>query len=456
MKNFLYIFFLAFLITGCAKELEIEPQNTISSEEALLDEDAVAVALIGAYNGLQDGDAFGTNYNLVSELLAADGDNEVSFSGTFNSFIDLFSKQQTKFNGEASGLWTDHYYTINIANNVLNALNVVSDANKDAFEGEAKLIRALSYFELIRFFAHTYEAGQTNSQLGVPLMLKPTTDFAGVEKPSRATVEEIYTQIIQDLTDAEAKLSTTSSANAGNLHFTKDVATAVLAKVYLQQGNYTGARDKANTVITNGAYSLVSSVVSAFNNTAASSEDIFAVRQNEQDGALGGDNVNFYASNGGVGRGDMDIQAGHLALYESTDERRTSLFYDGTGRKAGRTRSGKWKTLNTWIPVIRLSEMYLIRAEGNARLGTSVGATALADINTLRTRAKASAKTSVTIDDVLMERRLELAWEGARIHDIKRTKANVGSRAYNDNLLILPIPNRDVLVNSNLAQNDGY
>ena len=454
MKKIIYTLSLLLILASCSSELDIDPQNTIDASTALTNEAGVEAALIGAYNDLQDSDVFGTNYNMISELLAADGATEVEFSGTFTGFADLYDKQHTKFNGEASATWVDAYQAINTANNVIASLGVVSDDNKDAFDGQAKLIRALCYFELVRFFAKPYEAGQANSQAGIPILLNPTTDASGVERPTRSTVAEVYARIIQDLQEAQTKLSATTAASAVGLSFTRDVATALLAKVYLQQGNYAGARDQANTVITNGNYSLVSDIALAFNNSAASSEDIFALRQTDQDNVQ--DNVTFYASTPGVGRGDMDIQAGHLNLYEATDDRRTKLFYDGTGRKAGITRSGKWRTQFGWIPVIRLAEMYLIRAESNLRLGSTTGATPLADINTIRMRSNASARTAVSLADILMERRLELAWEGARIHDIHRTQANVGTRAYNDNFLILPIPNREILVNSNLTQNDGF
>ena len=454
MKKLIYTLSLLWILASCTNELDIDPQNTIDAGTALTTEAGVQTALIGAYNDLQDSDVFGANYNMISELLAADAATEVEFSGTFASLADLYDKQHTKFNAEAAATWIDSYQAINTANNVIAALGVVSDDNRDSFDGQAKLIRALCYFELVRFFAKPYEAGQANSQAGVPLILAPTTDASAIAKPSRATVAEVYARIIQDLQEAETKLPATTAASARGLNFTRDVATAVLAKVYLQQGNFAGARDLANTVITNGNYSLVSDIALAFNNSAASSEDIFALRQTDQDNVQ--DNVAFYASTPGVGRGDMDIQTGHLGLYEATDDRLTKLFYTGTGTKAGRTRSGKWRTQFSWIPVIRLSEMYLIRAETNQRLGSSTGATPLADINAIRTRSNASVKTAVTLADILMERRLELAWEGSRLHDIHRTQSNVGTRPYNDNFLILPIPNREVLVNSNLTQNDGF
>jgi hypothetical protein len=102
--------------------------------------------------------------------------------------------------------------------------------------------------------------------------------------------------------------------------------------------------------------------------------------------------------------------------------------------------------------------MYLIRAECNSRLSTIVGATPLTDYNRIRTRAGLTAATTVTLNDILYERRLELAFEGFRIHDQRRLKENVASYPYNDPRLLFPIPSRELDANPNLKgqQNPGY
>jgi hypothetical protein len=101
--------------------------------------------------------------------------------------------------------------------------------------------------------------------------------------------------------------------------------------------------------------------------------------------------------------------------------------------------------------------MILIRAEANFRLGSATGATPLDDINSLRTRAKATNFTSVTLAQILNERVLELAMEGFAIHDIKRTKATIGGTyAWNSDLLVFPIPLRETDNNKLITQNPGY
>jgi predicted protein tyrosine phosphatase len=100
--------------------------------------------------------------------------------------------------------------------------------------------------------------------------------------------------------------------------------------------------------------------------------------------------------------------------------------------------------------------MYLIRAESNFRLGTVIGANPLDDINEIRDRAKAPTLISLALEDILLERRKELAFEGFLLHDIKRTQGTVGSLNWNDSKLVFPIPLREMQVNSKLVQNPGY
>lgn len=124
------------------------------------------------------------------------------------------------------------------------------------------------------------------------------------------------------------------------------------------------------------------------------------------------------------------------------------LFYDGNGA----TRCGKWRDQYKNIPVIRLAEMYLIRAEARIRQGGNGDD----DYNAVHTRAGLPAKTGVTLDDVLHERRVELAFEGLRLYDVRRLQGSVDGLSWDDADLVFPIPGREVEVNKNLVQNEGY
>ena len=147
----------------------------------------------------------------------------------------------------------------------------------------------------------------------------------------------------------------------------------------------------------------------------------------------------------------------HLDLYEAGDDRALLFYIDDA---TDDTRVGKWANRFGNVKVIRLAEMYLTRAECNQRLGTTVGATPLEDVDLIRDRANLSTIGVVTLDAILNERRLELAHEGQRIHDIKRLQGSIVegivTYPYNSNKLVFPIPQRERDVNSKLTQNAGY
>lgn len=136
------------------------------------------------------------------------------------------------------------------------------------------------------------------------------------------------------------------------------------------------------------------------------------------------------------------------------DERRNFNYINSVN---GRRLSSKYTNQFGDVPLIRLAEMYLIRAEANLQAATTVGDTPLNDINRLRTRAKATLFTTVTLANILRERELELGMEGFRIHDIKRTKGSISSSyAWDSDLLVFPIPLRETNVNTLITQNPEY
>jgi hypothetical protein len=277
-------------------------------------------------------------------------------------------------------------------------------------------------------------------------MLTPNS----VELVSRSTVAQVYTQIVADLTAAENKLE--EGPNPG--YATKEAAAGFLSRVYLQMADYANARDAANRVIASGNYALTATIAGAFNG-GSTSEDLFAIPVSSVDGI---NNMNtFYASATNGGRGDIEVLPAHIALYSGGDAR-AAMFYIDSG--TGDTRVSKWINRYGSVKVIRLAEMYLTRAEGNQRLGTAVGATPLADVDLVRARSGLATAVTATLSVILNERRLELAHEGQRLHDIKRLQGNVTQGIdvypYNDTHLVFPIPQREINVNKNLVQNDGY
>lgn len=443
------LFILATFIS-CGKDLGINPQASIDASVALKTSSNVKDALYGAYYQIQQTGVFGSDYDMYSELLAAT--NEVMFSGTFQDYADVYYKRQVANNAFTGEMWQTGYKAIDICNNVLASIKVVDAVDQKEIKAEAEFIRGVVYFELVRFYGLPWDPG-TNGKAnsGVPIVLSPTLSITSGSNVSRATVTQVYQQIISDLKFAEANLPTSNQDGRA----TKYAATAFLAKVYLQQGDFKDALTESNAVIQSGQYSLVANYADEFNNNSNTPEDIFDIQENSQSNPTY-DNWSFYASLPGIGRGDMDIDSlHHLTLYSPGDAR-LALFYVGTGLKPGKWRCGKWKVRYTNKPIIRLAEMYLTRAECNFRLGSSVGDTPLNDINRIRERANLPDLITLTLADILKERKLELAWEGQRLNDIKRLHENVGSLPWNSPKLVLPIPQRELDVNPNLKQNPGY
>jgi starch-binding outer membrane protein, SusD/RagB family len=433
------------IFAGCQKYLDLEPSQNISDKIALTSDDNVKHVLIGAYSEFAYPGIYGGNILRNSELLGGNG--EIQWVGTYIDPRQIFNKTMIATNSEADAQWEDSYLVINTANNILSALAVVNDADRDRVEGEALFLRGLMYFDLVRFFAQQYQFGVANTQMGVPLVLTPTQGITASSFVTRNTVDEVYAQVIADLTLAASKLPSDNDVYASS-----GAANALLARVYLQKGDYANARDAANTVISSGAYTLMPAYADVFNNDNNTTEDIFATQITPQD-RFSAMTEYFSVPEFGGRDGDIDILPEHLALY-SADDQRLALFFLGNGAM----RCGKWNNEFGVVNLIRLAEMYLIRAECNIRLSTAVGDTPLADYNVIHTRAGLAPAVSITLDDILYERRLELAFEGFKIHDVRRLHENVASFAYDDPKLVFPIPDRDIEANPNLKpqQNPGY
>jgi hypothetical protein len=459
MKTYKILFlftYLALLQTRCADELDINPQNNVTEDVALENEEAVQSLLVGAYDLLGDDDLYGGWIQMTSDLLGTN--NDINWLGTFTDPGQIWDKTITSANAQVEVTWTEAYETINVANTILDNLDVVTDEDERArIEGEAKFIRGLLYFELVRLFAKDWADGNPTANPGVPLKLEPTNLVYNPNDNfvARSSVAQVYTQVLLDLTTAESLLP-----EENGFYATTWAAKAVLARVYLQQRDYDNARVKANDVIESEYFALLDRVDRIYNQAFNSNEDILSIQITNQDGenAL----QTFYASRSFNGRRDIRVRTNYIELFEESDDRLNLLIYeDGT---SGRMLTGKYTDQFSNISIIRLAEMYLIRAEGNLLAGgAQVGPnTPGEDLQIIRSRAHASdAPANPTIEDIMLERKLELGFEGHFVHDIRRSEATIeqnGSYAWNDDLLVLPIPQREVDANPALQgqQNPGY
>ena len=477
MRNKLFtislVAMLMLSITACEKRLDIVPFQSLPPEQALKTESDLNGMLIGAYDALQSTSSYGGDIQLMADLYANRA--YLRFRGSFAGLLEIASVTTTsnlilKDNAWAASLWSNAYRTINSCNLVLTNLNLVtsSTSKKDRIEAEALFIRGSLYFELARLFGKTWGDGDNATNLAVPLILTPTPfQVSGLKDdnyPARASVAAVYGRAITDLQKAATLLPTT------NLHYaTRSAAWAQLSRIALMQGDYATARDMAN----NGILDFEGRGISLTPNFrdlyytfinfggVAPREYVFHMRVTTQDGTNG---LNTYYGQtvgsipGTAGRGDLDVQTAWVNRHGATDVRRS--FFVVTNRRLTQKHLDRFGH----VPVIRLAELYLTRAEANFRLGTTVGATPAADIKRIRDRVALPEipAASLTLANILLERDLELAFEGHYLHDRKRLRESVpGSNftngpAWNSPRLVLPIPQREMDVNKNLVQNEGY
>ena len=222
----------------------------------------------------------------------------------------------------------------------------------------------------------------------MPLVLTPTSSVTDADYSGRNTVAEVYTQAIDDLTKAEAVARDANRYAQWRRAWyreplPKEPQPATLARIYLQQQNFAAARDAANRVITSGTFSLLPNFADVFNDATKGPEIIFKIIVTDQDGA--NDLNTFYASALNQGRGDVRVQTKFRQIYAAADDARHILQH-----RWQNTFTSKFNDRYGDVPVVRLAEMYLVRAEANLRLGTSIGATPLADVNLIRSRANNS------------------------------------------------------------------
>ncbi len=438
-----YLFAMAFLFVGCTID-DLNDENNLSLELLLTDADNVEDLLVGSYIFAGSGGSYGGQTYIASELVGST--NELIWNGTFNDGQQYIDKSMLPGNGMVSTLMTDNYDVINQVNTVLFGLDLFEDLERrNRIEGEAKFLRGLEHFELVRFYAKQYQSVGSNDQIGISILL--TTTLNEIAENPRSSVAEVYNQVLNDLNDAVDLLP-----NSNGVFADKYTVKALLARVYLQQRNYTDARDAANEVIQNSGHSLTPTFEAAFNNDNNSSEDVFSMQVTTQAGSNSMNTFWATQANGGrPGNPDIAISDVFIGSYDAADDR-GQFFYTGNGGNA----STKWIERNANVPLLRLAEMYLIRAECNQRLGSSVGDNPLNDINRLRSRANAPELNSVNLEDVLQERRLELAFEGHLLHDIKRLGLTAGGLPADSNRLVLPIPEDELNTNPNSTQNPGY
>ncbi|WP_226391068.1 RagB/SusD family nutrient uptake outer membrane protein [Penaeicola halotolerans] len=436
---------VALIASSCSDDLlSLEPVASLSSNAVFVNQQGANAAVLGMYGGLAGGNNLGFRMNVVGDIAS----NDVSHTGSFNTWRDLDLKNWDAVNGEIGAIWSSSYNSINRANNIIAQVDGIDmdQSLKDQYRGEALFVRALNHFNLANYFGD------------VPIITTPTAapidDSYFVSRDPRASV---YERVLQDLTEAASLLPVSYSTNNNTRHrATRGAAQALLARLYLYTGDYENAEIAATEVISNSTYALV-----PFENQVASkgtSEAIFELffDANNQNP------VTFWYGRDNGGRFEFGATEDLWNSFEAGDLRRQSSIREEAPGVFVNFKYRDNTTGTDGVHILRLAEMYLIRAEARVRTGDFLGATS--DIQVIRRRAFGDQTLVVTIpanvedaiDFILEERRREFAFEGHRWHDLVRTGRAVDEFEIQAFRTLMPIPLNARDVNPNLTQNDGY
>lgn len=450
MKNLLYIFLLTFIAFSC-DVFDVAPEASISDDIAITNVGGLRAAVNGLYDRLQ------TGYYSGRSFLAGDLSTDLAQSvGTWDPYREMDTYKVSPDNVENRDLFTAIYQVVNQANNIIEAAPNVpdaTDADKNKALGEAYFARGIAFFDATMLWGGIPGVYGT---LGISLPLEPSRK--SVELP-RASLQDTWKQIESDLLAAIPLLPDTG----GPARITKAAARALIARIYLYNKNYEQAANYASQVIADTKFQLLADYTAIFTgkNTA---ESIFEVQFDNVDQSV---LRNWYIPTSLGGRGDIATHDDFYNSISATDDRRKLYAFDANAKFYYPTKYTKAGNIDN-VHVLRISEMYLIRAEANY---LSQKGTPLDDLNKVRTRAKLPALTAInSIDDILNERKVEFAYEGQRWYDLIRTSkattflASVprtnspGAPATLTDVKrqVLPIPSAELNANPNSVQNDAY
>lgn len=460
IKNMIVTTVLFLSLASCEKSfLELQPPTSLTPEFALATEADLQVALRGAYAGLKNTALYGRSLPVLGDIMADNTYQSTQNTNRYTSF-NLYNYLVT--DGDVAGLWNASYTVILRANNIINS-PIADNANIQQIKGEAYAIRALAYFNLVRYFASPYTVDPT--KLGVPIITTYQADL----KPERAKIADVYSLINKDLDKAYTLMTKFTNSS----QFSKYSAKALQAKVYITMGDKTNAKTAALDVITNSGFTAISAaahngywagVAPRTDKVETLLEISFDAVANNAFDAL----AYIYLQSGNYG--DMLCSSELYDLYETSDIRK-SLYATGTRGGLASVFVNKFTSFtgdHTDTKVIRMSEMYLIAAEASYPSNT---ADALKYVNEVTSRrgAKAIASSgSALLEDIITERRKELAFEGERYLDMQRLQRNiVRSKNYPASALsidftnyrrIMPIPQGELDANPNIKsqQNPGW
>jgi hypothetical protein len=428
----IFLAFLLMAIYSCDDVLNQTPETAISSDVAFDTPDRILGLVNGMYKSLKSADFYGQKY-----LLLMDVRGEEFINVTANPITGYVSWKNATTSGDmdVNNLWIAAYGTINNANIIIDGLEktkgVISDSLRNNYLAEAYFVRALSYFSLVTIYARPYNENQGASK-AVPLRLNAEISSSN-NNLERATVADVYNQILADLDNAELKLPqkySTSLLNTTRAH--RNTAIALKTRVYLHMGNYEKVISEAQKIASQnlapfsastGVKHGLNNLLTVFSSDYTTTESILSMPMTTTDSYAGQSALGYVYNANQEYFLNPDGIAGN-ADWRNEDARRLFLRHDNS--KYYLKKYAKTTPYIDFIPVIRYAEVLLNYAESAARTNDLSLAKELLKAVRLRSDAGFTFKDSMIstkeslINSILTERRIELLGEGFRSGDLLR------------------------------------
>jgi len=431
---------MSIALFSCQKST-LNPTSTtaLSDQTAFQTADRIDAQVKGIYSAIKSGQMLGGRYFLYHdarpENLISDDGNRVTVRAPWEFSIG-------SSDDECRNLWAAAYTTINRANLFLDGMeaggNTVAGDKANVFKGEARFLRALSYYCLLQLYARPYWDGN-GSKRGLPLRLKGING-PGFNELAAAPVGDVYKQILEDLDYAESNLAVTvSDATVRTTRAHRNTAIALKTRVYLTMRDYPKVITEANKIVSDAApfkatsgvaNALAASFTNLFTGASTDLENIFSMPFTIND-APGTQNQlgHYYRPSTSGGNGIFSLNP--LGVigdpgFTKTDDRRKVI--DTANSKSYLKKFNSGSPWLDWVPVIRYSEVLLNLAEARARGNAGVDSKAVDLLNAVRNRSdKATTYTVASfgsandlINAILQERNIEFLGEGIRGIDILR------------------------------------
>lgn len=421
-KFFLIIIILSIGLTACNEWLEIEEQDVLRPEDALVTAEDYEKLINSAYDVLRGagGNFLGGRSQIFSDLLS----HQISENGLSGDYLAIYRRSPNFFNGSIGDYYKEPYITIFRANVLLEEIESVEGLEQsdiDRLKGEAYFLRALSHMDVLLLFAHPSGYSDDNSHPGISLRTEATQDIE-----LRASFQDSFNQIEEDFEQAITLLGNGNDRGFG--FATEWAAKAFLSRLYFFSNQYDEAYELANEVLESGNFSFDSNLSFRFSQ-GQSDEGVFVMPSlSNADHRGSGLTSNYRFAEGQEPTLKVSMELYDEVSSNEDDQRNQWFFLANEGTEDEEVYISKYNGMEYFdMPLIHVTELKLIRAESAALLNQNLDV-AIADINDIRERAYGSSDENLIttagavqiINAARRERTIEMVTEGNYLHDMKR------------------------------------